>query len=98
MKETTTRPAESIAARIRRHAAEEPRSPMSDLSAQARRLRSSIAVLQKWEEAAMEDRGTELITLAEATHDQLEEEGARVAWEMGLGARTAQPRVPRRGA
>ena len=91
MTEATTRPADGIAARIR-HAAEEPRSPMADLSAQARRLRSSIAVLEKWTVAAMEDRGTELITLAEATHDQLEEELARVVWEMGLERRKREYR------
>ena len=91
MTETTTRPAEGIAARIR-DAAEEPRSRMSDLSAQARRLRSSIAVLEKWTAAAMEDRGTELIALAESTHDALEEELARVAYQMEFERRKREYR------
>ena len=85
MTETTTRPAESIVARIRH--AKEPGGSMSDLSAQARRLHSSISVLQKWMEAAMEDRSAELATLAETTHDQIEEELARMVLEMELERR-----------
>jgi hypothetical protein len=85
MTETTTRPAQSLVASIRH--AKEPGGAMSDLSAQARRLRKSIAVLEKWTTAAMEDLSAELATLAETTHDQLEEELARVVWEMELERR-----------
>ena len=82
---TTTTKAENIAARIRH--AKGPETPMADLSAQALRLNRSIAVLEKWTRAAVEDSAGELTVLAETMLDQLHEELSRVVFAMDLEAR-----------
>ena len=87
---TSTRKAESIAARIRH--AKGPETPMADLSAQALRLNRSIAVLEKWTRAAVEDSVGELAVLAETTLDQAHEELSRVVWAMDLETRRREYR------
>ena len=82
---TTTRKAESIAARIRH--AKGPEGPMADLSGQALRLNRSIAVLEKWARAALDDSVGELAVLAETTLDQAHEELSRVVYTMDLEMR-----------
>ncbi len=44
-------------------------------------------MLEKWSAVAMEGLGTELVTLAETTQDALEEELARVVWQIELQRR-----------
>ena len=87
---TTTTKAENIAARIRH--AKRPETPMADLSAQALRLNRSIAVLEEWARAALEDSVGELAVLAETTLDQAHEELSRVVHAMDFETRKREYR------
>jgi hypothetical protein len=61
---------------------------MFALSGEAKRLRSALAVTQRWLEVAEEEDETGvLVTRAEYTRDQLEEELAKTALEMGVLAK-----------
>jgi hypothetical protein len=56
---------------------------MFDLAGEARRLRSSLAVAQKWLEVATDEDESGLMTAkAEYTRDKLEEELSRTAFRM----------------
>jgi hypothetical protein len=60
-----------------------PEGEMYDLSREAKRLRSALAVAQRWLEVAEEEDETgALVTRAEYTRDQLEEELSRTAFRM----------------
>src|SRR4051812_42289602 len=60
-----------------------PGGEMMDLSAESKRLRRTLAVAEKWIEAASEGEETDhMVATAEYTRDQLEERLARNAWRM----------------
>jgi hypothetical protein len=60
-----------------------PEGEMYDLSREAKRLRSALAVAQRWLEVAEEEDETGLLTTkAEYTRDQLEEELSKTAFRM----------------
>jgi hypothetical protein len=71
---------ENIAEKIRED--RQPEGGIIALSCEAKRLRSSLAVAQKWIEAAREDETGHLALTAEYTRDQLEEELSRIAFRM----------------
>src|SRR5919202_2079260 len=72
---------ENIAEEIRED--RRPEGEMFDLAGEARRLRASLAVSEKWLQAATEEDGTgHLTAAAEYTRDQLEEELSRTAFRM----------------
>src|SRR5215212_4692170 len=72
---------ENIADKIR--ADRQPEGEMFTLSGEARRLRSSLSVAEKWLEVAREsDETGHLALTAEYTRDQLEEELSRTAFQM----------------
>ena len=79
---TATKPArERSIAEIIRHS-RRPEGEMADLSKQAQRLYRSIGVAEQWIEATMKDVAPEMCSQAEMIHDQLEEELARVVYQM----------------
>ena len=70
---------ENIAERIRQD--RRPEGEMFGLAGEARRLRGSLAVAQRWYEVALEEDATGYLTRqAEYTRDQLEEELSRTAF------------------
>jgi len=72
---------ENLAEKIRED--RQPEGEMFTLSAEARRLRSSLSVAEKWLEVATEQDETGYLTSkAEYTRDQLEEELSRAAFRM----------------
>ena len=72
---------ENIADKIR--ADRQPEGEMFTLSAEAKRLRSSLSVAEKWLELAREsDETGHLALTAEYTRDQLEEQISRTAFQM----------------
>src|SRR5215211_4275262 len=72
---------ENIAEKIRED--RQPEGEMFTLSAEARRLRSSLSVAEKWLEVAREsDETGHLALTAEYTRDQLEEELSRAAFQV----------------
>jgi hypothetical protein len=72
---------ENIAEKIRED--RQPEGEMFTLSAEARRLRSSLSVAEKWLEVAREsDETGHLALTAEYTRDQLEEELSRSAFQV----------------
>ena len=85
----------NIAEKIRED--RQPEGEMFALSGEARRLRSSLAVAQKWLAVAEEeDEAGHLTPTAEYTRDQLEEELSRTAFRMevlkrGRDLREARP-------
>jgi hypothetical protein len=61
----------------------QPEGEMFDLSAQAQRLSRSIAAAEKWMDATMDaTTPPEMTARAEMIHDQIEEELARVVFEL----------------
>jgi hypothetical protein len=73
-----------------------PEGEMFALRAEARRLRNSLAVAEKWLEVAEEEDETGLLTAkAEYTRDQLEEELSRVAFGMEVLRRQKELRHAR---
>jgi hypothetical protein len=73
---------ENIAEKIRED--RRPEGEMFALSGEAKRLRSSLAVAEKWIEAAREYETSHLASTAEYTRDQLEEQLSRTAFQMEL--------------
>ena len=72
---------ENIAEKIRGD--RQPEGEMFDLAGEARRLRSSLAVAEKWYEVARDsDEPGDLAATAEYTRDQLEEELSKTAFRM----------------
>jgi hypothetical protein len=69
-----------------------PDREFSRLHAQAQRLRRSLAVTDKWIEAAFTGETSELLNKAEYMRDKLDEELAKVAFEMELLARRREYR------
>ena len=64
---------------------------MFGLAAEARRLRGSLAVAQRWYETALEgDEAGYLTSQAEYTRDQIEEELSRTAFKMEVSMRRGQ--------
>jgi hypothetical protein len=59
-----------------------PTGDMAELSAQAQRLGRALDVAEKWIDAA--GQSTEMWHQAQYTRDQLEEELARVIWQMDV--------------
>ena len=85
---------ENIAERIRQD--RRPEGEMFVLSAEAKRLRRSLAVAEKWVEAAWEGEETgHLAATAEYTRDQLEEELSRTAFRMEVLRREREMREAR---
>jgi len=71
----------------------QPEGEMFDLAGEARRLRSTLAVAQRWLEVAMEEDETGLMTAkAEYTRDQLEEELSKTVFRMEVSRRRRQLR------
>jgi hypothetical protein len=69
---------------------------MMDLAGEARRLRRSLAVAEKWVGAAWEgDEAGYVTSEAEYTRDQLEEELSRTAYRMHVLDRRSQMREAR---
>jgi hypothetical protein len=72
---------ENIAEKIRED--HQPEGEMFDLAGEARRLRASLAVVEKWYEVARDsDEPGDLAASAEYTRDQLEEELSKTAFRM----------------
>ncbi len=72
---------ENIADKIRED--RQPEGEMFALSGEAKRLRSSLAVAEKWIQASWKDDATGLLAqTAEYIHDQLEEQLSRTAFRM----------------
>ncbi len=91
---------ENIAERVRED--RKPEGEMFALHGEAKRLRSALAVANKWLDAAWEHDGGvgELVRVAETTRDEVEEELSRTAHrmevlrrrrEMGEGGRDEAP-------
>jgi PHD/YefM family antitoxin component YafN of YafNO toxin-antitoxin module len=73
-----------------------PGGEMFTLSGEARRLRNSLAVAQKWLAVAEdEDKAGHLTSTAEYTRDQLEEELSRIAFRMEVLERRREMREAR---
>ena len=74
----------------------QPEGEMFALSAEARRLRSSLSVAEKWLEVARgSDETGHLALTAEYTRDQLEEELSRSAFQMEVLRRRREMRDAR---
>ena len=72
---------ENIGEKIRED--RQPEGEMFDLAGEARRLRASLAVAEKWYEVARDsDEPGDLAATAEYTRDQLEEELSKTAFRM----------------
>jgi len=85
---------ENIAEKIRED--RQPEGEMFTLSAEARRLRSSLSVAEKWLEVAQgSDETGHLALTAEYTRDQLEEELSRAAFRMEVLRRQKELRHAR---
>ena len=85
---------ENLAEKIREDRQAE--GEMFTLSAEARRLRNSLAVAKRWLEVATEEDETGCLTSeAEYTRDQLEEELSRVAFGMAVLRRQKELRHAR---
>jgi DnaJ-domain-containing protein 1 len=73
-----------------------PEGEMFALSGEARRLRGSLAVAEKWAEVARDsDEPGHLAATAEYTRDQLEEELSRIAFRMEVLRRRRELREAR---
>jgi hypothetical protein len=84
MNETMPKPEvpRDLVGRVRRSWGSSSASTMQQLSGEAQRLRRALAVAEKWVEAAT--GSNEMFSEANYTYDKLEEELARVCWDMDV--------------